>query len=81
MAKLLFFGPLSELAENGEAPLPDHVRDTHALIDWLGSRDPELGEALRTNCARIIVNNTVAAEGAAITDADEIGFLPPLSGG
>ncbi|MEO1311132.1 MAG: MoaD/ThiS family protein [Pseudomonadota bacterium] len=81
MARLLYYGPLSDMAENGDVALPDAVRDTGALVDWLAAEDAALGEALRSRRVRIIVNDVVATGAHPVTDADEIGFLPPFSGG
>lgn len=81
MARLLYYGPLSDMAENEDIVLPDGVGDTGALIEWLEARDAELGAALRSRGVRIVVNNVVVTGAHPVSDADEIGFLPPFSGG
>lgn len=81
MARLSFYGSLSDLAENADATPPEDVRDAAALIEWLAERNPALGEALRSPAVRIIVDNKVVPRDHPVTDADDIGFLPPFSGG
>jgi molybdopterin converting factor subunit 1 len=79
MAQLLFFGRLRDAVGTGAltASLPDHVRDTKALRAWMGAEHP----ALLDPSVRIAVNAELRPGDAAVTDEDEIAFLPPMSGG
>ncbi|MEO1014508.1 MAG: MoaD/ThiS family protein [Pseudomonadota bacterium] len=81
MARILFFGRLSDFAEAIEAPLPDGVRDTDALTAWLSRENARLGEALARPGVRVIVNNAFISAPLELSDTDEIAFTSPLSGG
>jgi molybdopterin synthase sulfur carrier subunit len=79
MATILFFGRLQDVvgARTLTAALPDGVRDTDSLRDWLGRDHP----ALRETSVRIAVNAELRSGNAPLGDGDEIAFLPPMSGG
>lgn len=83
MARLLFFGRLSDLAGGRvkDFGLPAGCREISSLINVLTAADQVLGEALNEPSVRIAVNEKMAARDAAISDSDEIAFLPPASGG
>ncbi len=83
MARLLFFGKLGDLAGGRlrDQVLPEGVTTVGQLIYALGMEDPTLGEALLAPSIRFVVNENMAAGDAAISDVDEIAFLPPVSGG
>lgn len=82
MATLLFFGKLTDIVGKSvdRRDLPENVRDTQSLRTWL---DAELGsgETLLDKSIRIAINNEIADEPAAIHQADEIAFMPPVGGG
>ena len=83
MARILFFGKLGEAA-GGRAR--DWVIDEdQATIDDLVAaicvKEPVLGAALAEKSVRCIVNEMVSARDTAVSDEDEIAFLPPVSGG
>ena len=81
MARLLFFGKFSDIAENGEVTLPSHVTDTEALLLWLGQAHDGFA-ALWENPGTMMVLNHVAVSGPTpIKPSDEIAFLSALSGG
>jgi len=80
MARLLFLGRLEDRAGAPElvlslaAPTP-----LAALIALLPA---SLGEALADPKIRLALNGAlVGAVGLVVTDADELAFLPPVSGG
>jgi molybdopterin synthase sulfur carrier subunit len=79
MATILFLGRLRETVGTGalDVTLPDGVRDTESLRDWLGSDHP----ALREPSIRIAVNAELHPGSAPLAARDEIAFLPPVSGG
>lgn len=83
MARLLFFGKLGDLAGERmrERALPDGVATVDQLIAAITAEDAALGEALAAPSVRFIVNEKIADAGGAISDGDEIAFLPPVSGG
>lgn len=82
MTRVLFFGRLSELIgfDEREFDLPDDVKDTQSLREWLDGEFQTDGELLQpTN--RIAINAQITQGNAALSNADEIAFLPPVGGG
>ena len=82
MAKLLFFGQLGDLAGGIERTMvlsaAYAIGDIVALID---AQDRLLGSALAGPRVRYAVNGKIVAADFQVTDADELAFLPPVSGG
>lgn len=83
MARLLFFGKLADLAGGRarEEGLPQQTMTVKDLIHTISEKDEQLGSALSAPSTKVIVNEVVVDLMAPITDADEIAFLPPVSGG
>jgi molybdopterin synthase sulfur carrier subunit len=62
--------------------LPPDVRTVSALLTWLGDRHPDFADACAGMRAQVAVNQTIVRDLLQpIADADEIAFLPPMSGG
>ncbi len=82
MARILFFGRLADLAGGRERELHvgDSVRNLRELVDLIAKGDDTLGAALREKSVQTIINERISS-GDAISDSDEIAFLPPVSGG
>ncbi len=82
MARILFFGRLADLAGGRmrELHIGDSVRNLRELVDLIAKGDDRLGAALREKSVQTIINERVST-GEAISDSDEIAFLPPVSGG
>jgi molybdopterin converting factor small subunit len=84
VVRLVFLGKLGDAApaDLAEIVLPGDVRTLSDLRDWVGQTSPLLGRAMAATQTRIVLNQTVAHDMAAvIRDGDEIAFLPPMSGG
>lgn len=81
MAHLLFFGQFSDIAENGDVTLPDHVTDTQALIDWLGETHEGFAALWKKPGTMIVLNHETLSQTKLIKPSDEIAFLSALSGG
>ena len=84
MIHLVFLGKFGDVAPAGlgEIALPSGVRTLGDLKHWLAEREPLLGQTMAATRTRMIVNQCVAHDlSQAITDGDEISFLPPMSGG
>ena len=80
MARLLFLGRLEDLAGAGE--LEWAMAEPTPLADVLLMLPPVLAEALGEPKVRVAVNGTlVEAAGLIVAVADEVAFLPPVSGG
>ncbi|MEL6372180.1 MAG: MoaD/ThiS family protein [Pseudomonadota bacterium] len=81
--RILFFGHLKDVA--GEAGrdviLPKEIRVRTALIDWLAGEDDLLRTALSAESVRLCIDQQVVESDARFESPEEIGFLPPFSGG
>ena len=72
---VLFLGRLQDAAGAGERTV-GYRADVATLID---SFEAELAAALRSEKVRVAVNGVLGA--TALSDGDEVAFLPPVSGG
>ncbi|WP_411818382.1 MoaD/ThiS family protein [Hyphococcus sp. DH-69] len=83
MARVLFFGKLRELAGSAqrEIPLGTSIKFVSDLISYFEDADNHLGAALKEQSVRVVINEEMSEKTASISDDDEIGFLPPVSGG
>ena len=82
MATLLYFGRLTDITGKSSETLtlPDDIITTAALRTWLDATHKTNGTLLEKT-VRIAINNELVTEPAAISDADEIAFMPPVGGG
>lgn len=78
--KLRFFGILRELAKGQEAAIQlqenTKVRD---LVEIIGERFPNLRQHLKV--VSFAVDNEYADKDRALKNGDEVGLIPPISGG
>jgi molybdopterin converting factor small subunit len=82
MARLLFFGALADRFGRERTVNLSHQSQTVAdLIAQLKSDAPEDAARLADASVKVSVNARIAPRDTAISDADEIGFMPPFSGG
>ncbi len=81
--KLLYFARLRERLGLGEesVELPPGVASVAQLRAWLASRGGEWADALQDRSVRIAVNQDMATADTPVTDADEVAFFPPVTGG
>ena len=79
MTTILFLGRLQDAVGTSAltVALPEEVRDIESLRAWFGRDHP----ALRDPSVRIAINAELHPGNAPLADADEIAFLPPMSGG
>jgi len=81
---LLYFAWLRERLGRAEeeVTLPPSVRTVGELMAWLGTREGA-GAALfaEPNVIRAAVNQEIARLETRLTDADEVAFFPPMTGG
>jgi len=78
---ILFFGRLSDAAQNISAAKPQSVVDTDSLVKWLSDENAGLGGELAKAGNRIAVNKTIVTNNTPLNDNDEVAFMSPLSGG
>ena len=81
MAKILFFGKLSDVASEMDVTLPKGIDTTDDLKRYLGDSSAALQDALDSPGVFVAVNKEIVRENTLITDADEIAFMSALSGG
>ena len=81
MAKILFFGRLSDVGSAMDIALPPGVATTADLTLWLGESDAALKDALDSPGVFIAVNKEIVRQDTHLTDADEIAYMSALSGG
>lgn len=82
--QILYFAWLRDrLGRAGErAVLPDGVRDVRGLVAWLQAREPAFAAiAGEGRVVRVAVNQEFAGSDDPVSDGDEIGFFPPVTGG
>ena len=84
MIKLLYFASLRDrLGSSGEElTLPESIRDITALKALLARRGEEWADIFADDeLVLAAVNQEMAQPETAISDGDEIGFFPPVTGG
>jgi molybdopterin synthase sulfur carrier subunit len=81
VAKVLMLGRLRDIAGWRERTIDPAPATLSALRSLLAQEDPALGEALAGKGVQTALNKTLTREDAPIGPGDEIGFLPPMSGG
>lgn len=80
MTKLLFLGRLEDVAGAPELIIP--LQEPTTLADVLLMLPPVLADALARPRVRIACNGVlVEVAGLVVDEADELAFLPPVSGG
>lgn len=82
MAKLLYFGRLSDITGTMEETLtlPGDVSTAGELRQFLDLRFKAQG-ALLEPTVRVAVNNELCFDTTTITESDEIALMPPVGGG
>ena len=82
--KLLYFAWVREKTGLGEetVDLPDDVQTVADLMSWLKGRGPEFEAAFeKSEVIRAAIDQTHVAHSASVSDAREIAFFPPVTGG
>ena len=82
MIKVLLFANLRELAGTNQLEIDSsNVHSVRELILRLNEIHPALEQVLDDESAMISINQKYAAWEAVLADGDEVGILPPVSGG
>ena len=82
--KLLYFAWVREKAGKAEetVELPESVTTVSDLMDWQKTRGPEFEAAFeQSKVIRTAIDQTHVAHDANISQAREIAFFPPVTGG
>lgn len=82
--KLLYFAWLRERIGRTEevVELPEAVRTVGDLVTWLAGRGEEYAHAFENpKVVRAAIDRAHVRADAAIADAREIAFFPPMTGG
>lgn len=77
-----YFASLREALGNAETVELDEATTVGALRDSLAARGGRHAEVLgRQRAVRSARNRTMSVESAVLSEGDEIGFFPPVTGG
>jgi molybdopterin synthase sulfur carrier subunit len=82
--RLVYFAWVRERIglEEETVDLPQSVKSTGDLLDWLRGRGPEYAHALPDdNTIRIAIDQVHAPGNALLGDAREVALFPPMTGG
>ena len=82
--RLLYFAWVKEKAGIAaeDVELPSDVTTVAELMAWLKTRGPELAHAFqRSDIIRTAIDRTHVRHDAAIGNAREVAFFPPVTGG
>lgn len=76
--KVRFFGRLRDaIGDEIDVDVPPRITDSDALRDWLARDHP----ALADRAVKIALDDRILVVAAPLDGANEISFLPPVSGG
>ena len=78
--QILFFGKLADIAGRSRKIDTDDYTTVGEITKEL-CKDPLLAEALRHPSITTVLDNSVVKEDATIKNANELAYLPPVSGG
>jgi len=83
MIKVLLFGRLSELHDEGELMVNWHeeLTDLRTLAKQISANHGQLNREFENPQLLISVNQTLVDWGYHLGDGDEVAFLPPVTGG
>ena len=77
-----YFASIRETIGQGSESLQSSSRTLGELRDELIARSPAHGQALaRGRAVRAALNQTMSDESAALSEACEVAFFPPVTGG
>ena len=82
--KLVYFAWVRERIglEEETVELPQSVKSTSDLLDWLRARGPEYAHALPDdNTIRIAIDQVHAPRDTLLGNAREVELFPPMTGG
>ena len=82
MIKVLFFAQLSDIAQCNALELELESSNVKGLLnDMQGHVSDALLDQLKEQTSMVSINQQYASWDSELSDGDEVGFLPPVSGG
>jgi molybdopterin synthase sulfur carrier subunit len=82
MIRVLYFASLRERLESAGETLSEHPQTIAALRAFLAARGDAWREAFAGDQPVLAaVNQEMAADEQVLSDGDEVGFFPPVTGG
>jgi molybdopterin converting factor small subunit len=80
--RVLLFGRLRDIAGAGEITAPERFPSLAELRAWLAHEHADLAEAIAERSIRVAVDRKLIQGGDAdLRAAEEVAFMPPMSGG
>ncbi len=81
MITVRLFALLKDRAGTGEVKIAEQPGTIVDLLRIIGNRIPSLAEILSSGRILVSVNQELAGKDAPLADGDEVGLMPPFSGG
>ena len=81
MIKVLFFAQTRELLGRGEIPVEPSFNNVEELRAHLAAQNERWALALQKDKLLVAVNQTLVSLDSPLSDADEVAFFPPVTGG
>lgn len=82
MAKILYFARLGEQLQTSSEELSlDDMNTVRQLVEHLQDRGKPWSSEFESGRVLVAVNQEMSDFNSAISDADEIAFFPPVTGG
>lgn len=79
--RVLFFGRLRDIAGASELNVTQTFETLAQLRRWLAETHPELAPALEQRGMRVAIDKAIVVGDARLGGAQEVAFMPPMSGG
>ncbi len=81
MVTVKLFAILKDKAGSGELRIPDNLATVGELLREVSRLYPELADVISRGRLLVSVNREFAKQDARLKDGDEVGLMPPFSGG
>jgi len=83
MARVIFFGSLSDRVEQSEVTIDllDNTMSARDIFDQIAKKNPSLIIAEGTTPIKVACNQQLVDWNTVISNDDELAFLPPVTGG
>ncbi len=81
MIKVLFFAQTRELLGRDEIAVEPSFNNVEELRAYLAAQNERWALALQKDKLLVAVNQTLVSLDSPLSDADEVAFFPPVTGG